>query len=77
MKCNGGDKMISLLVLRANYGLTQSEFANIIGVSRETIINWEAGINQPRKKYLEAISNKFGVSISWLFSNNPVCTPIK
>ena len=35
-----------LIELRSNKGITQSELANILGVSNKTISKWECGVSQ-------------------------------
>lgn len=47
-------------------GLTQSEAAEKLGVSRQTFNNWLNGQNQPDYSYLIRISNLFGVSCDYL-----------
>ncbi len=42
---------------RMDNRLMQSEVANIIGVSAESIWNWEKGRTKPSKKNLEIINN--------------------
>lgn len=41
---------------RMDNRLMQSEVANIIGVSEESIWNWEHGMTSPRKKNLKRIN---------------------
>ena len=36
-----------IAMIRANFGATQREFASLIGVSRETLRNWEEGRRRP------------------------------
>ncbi|WCD86388.1 hypothetical protein KPP03845_102734 [Streptomyces xanthophaeus] len=40
--------------LRAAAGLTQQELADAIGVSRQAVSYWEAGLRTPRGKFLDA-----------------------
>ena len=47
-------------------GLTQSEAAEKLGVSRQTFNNWLNGQNQPDYSYLIQISKLFGVSCDYL-----------
>ena len=42
---------------RMDNRLMQSEVADILGVSEESIWNWENGITKPSKKNLEIINN--------------------
>lgn len=34
--------------IRANYGLSQIEFASMLGISKNTLLNWEQGRRQPQ-----------------------------
>ncbi len=44
--------------------LMQSEVANIIGVSEDSILNWEHGRTNPSKKNLEIINEFVTVSLN-------------
>ena len=52
--------------LRKSLGLTQQEFANRIGVKRNTIANYEIGRNIPVDSVLELICREFNVSRQWM-----------
>ena len=52
--------------LRNQSGMTQNELASKIGVTGQTILNWENGIYEPKIAQLIALSNLFGVSIDYL-----------
>ncbi len=49
--------------LRIEKGLTQSQFAEMLGVSNMAVSKWERGINIPDISIVKEISEKFGVSI--------------
>ena len=34
--------------IRANYGLSQTEFASMLGISKDTLQNWEQGKRKPQ-----------------------------
>ena len=53
---------ISLRAARVNAGLTQSEAAKKIGVSRDTIINWESGKSSPSVVTFKTIETGYGMS---------------
>lgn len=55
-----------LKTLRDSLGLTQTDFAKIIGFSQGNVGDWERGIKKPTIPALLAISNEFNVSIDWL-----------
>lgn len=58
---------ISLKAARVNANLTQEEVAKIIGVTRQTIINWEKGVVIPKIPNLVALSNLYNISIDFIF----------
>lgn len=53
--------------LREKSGMTQTELAEKIGVSKSVISAYEKGIRNPSHKILESISDIFGVSILHFF----------
>ncbi|ADL52232.1 DUF5680 domain-containing protein [Clostridium cellulovorans] len=55
-----------LQALRKEKGLTQEEFAETIGVSRQAVAKWEAGQSYPDLDRLIEISNLYKVSIDKL-----------
>lgn len=58
------DERIKLL--RRSLNLTQQEFADRIGVKRNTIANYETGRNDPIDSVVSLICREFGVSETWL-----------
>lgn len=52
--------------LRIKSGLTQNEIASKLGVSGQTILNWENGIYEPKINQLIELANLFDVSIDYL-----------
>ena len=34
--------------IRSNYGISQTEFASMLGISKDTLQNWEQGRRQPQ-----------------------------
>ena len=52
--------------LRNKSGLTQKEIANKLGVSGQTILNWENGIFEPKISQLIQLADLFGVSVDYL-----------
>ena len=52
--------------LRSKSGLTQNEIANKLGVTGQTILNWENGIYEPKINQLIQLADLFSVSIDYL-----------
>ena len=52
--------------LRNNSGFTQNEIANKLGVSGQTILNWENGIYEPKINQLIQLADLFDVSVDYL-----------
>lgn len=52
--------------LRRSLNLTQQEFAERIGIKRNTVANYESGRNVPTDSVLSLICREFGVSPEWL-----------
>ena len=54
--------------LRKKQGLSQEEFADTIGVARQTISRWEKESDVPTIKSLELICSAFGLSMDYFLS---------
>jgi transcriptional regulator with XRE-family HTH domain len=54
--------------LRLDQGMSQQAFAKEIGMSRTGYDKFEIGAVQPRDIYLNALSDRFAVSVEWLKS---------
>ena len=52
--------------LRNKSGLTQNEIASKLGVSGQTILNWENGIYEPKINQLIELADLFNVSTDYL-----------
>lgn len=57
--------------LRMDQGMTQSELANAIFVSRSAIAKWENGLGMPSEESLNALSAFFGVPKDCFFTKEP------
>lgn len=73
--CRGTGKMspspaTRIVALRQQHKLNQSEFANMIGISRGQIANMESGRTNFSTDLYIRISDKFGVSIDWLLGRD-------
>ena len=56
--------------LRKKEKITQEKFAELIGVTRQTISNWESNITKPDINQIKEISKIFNISIDELVDNN-------
>ena len=52
--------------LRKNLNLTQQDFADKIGVKRNTITNYEVGLRVPSNSVIHLICKEFNVNEEWL-----------
>ena len=52
---------------RTNAGLTQEALAEKVGVSRNTVYNWEAGISKPNVKTIKRLAEVLGVSADFFY----------
>ena len=53
--------------LRLQNGLTQTEMAEIFGISPQAVSRWEIGVAYPDLELIPAVANYFGVTIDDLF----------
>lgn len=54
--------------LREKNGLTQSQLAKRLGVSRSAVNSWEMSLSTPSSIYLVELSRIFGVTTDYLLS---------
>lgn len=52
--------------LRKRRRLTQSGLADLVGVTRHTVISWERGVTVPVLYTLKRLSDTLGVTLDWL-----------
>jgi transcriptional regulator with XRE-family HTH domain len=57
-----------LTIARSEAKLSQKDLSGAVGVSRETIINWEKGTTQPSPINIKDIAHKCNVSEDWLLT---------
>lgn len=62
-----------LAQLRTGAGITQTDLANILGVSKQSISNWENDNILPSIEMLEKIADYFGVSTDYLLGRDERC----
>ena len=55
--------------LREQLLLTQEDLASYIGVSVDTVNNWEHGFSNPQKKNLQALANALQTTMDYLEGN--------
>jgi len=66
---NSSDDVHARIVrLRHDAGLTMSEFAERMNVSKTTVWNWETGRSRPRRGNLDAIAEALGVTRAQLLA---------
>ena len=58
--------------IRGDQGLTQVEFAERLGVSRSSVLNWEYGQNTPASAMAEKICRTFQVNPLYLSGESDV-----
>ena len=56
--------------IRVNLNLSQDNFAKSLGFSKGYIADIESGRTKPSRNLLEAIFQRYGISIDWLFLKN-------
>lgn len=56
--------------LRKNKGLSQEQFADEVGVSRQAISRWETGTSVPELDKIECVSDYFGISLDYLVNGD-------
>lgn len=62
------DKLqISLAAARVNAGMTQQDVAEIMHISKQTIVNWEKGKNPPKIAQLEMMSRLYNMPVDNIF----------
>ena len=68
----GGNVMLgsNILELRKKKGLSQEELSEMVGVTRQTISNWELNETQPNPEQLKLLSKTLNVSIDELLDND-------
>ena len=57
--------------LREQHGLTQSELARKLGITRSSVNAWEMGVSVPSTQYLVELSELFQVSTDYLLGIAP------
>jgi DNA-binding XRE family transcriptional regulator len=58
---------ISLEAVRVNAGMSQKEWARKLGVSNNTVINWEKGNTEPTLSQVREMSLLSGIPMDFIF----------
>nr|DAF81239.1 MAG TPA: hypothetical protein [Caudoviricetes sp.] len=58
---------ISLEAVRVNAKMNQKEWANALGVSNATVINWEKGNTEPSLSVLRKMSELSGIPMDFIY----------
>jgi transcriptional regulator with XRE-family HTH domain len=64
-----------IAAVRQSLALSQRAFAARVGVTRNTMVNWERGHYRPRAHSLERIASVGGVTIIWLLQGTAAQLP--
>ena len=60
--------------LREKRGITQSELANQLGITRSGVNAWEMGISTPSTQYIITLAKFFNVSTDYLLGLSDTAT---
>ncbi len=55
-----------LVLLRRMRGMTQTDMADLLGVTRQSVYKWESGVSYPEAMTLLAMREVFGISLDAL-----------
>lgn len=58
---------ISLAAARVNANLTQRDVAKALGISTQTLVNWEAGKTEPSANQARALASLYGIKLDYIF----------
>lgn len=61
---------------RTERGMSQEQFAEMLGVTRQTVSNWERAVSFPEMAVLESVADKLGVEPASLIYPVRVAAPI-
>lgn len=58
---------ISLAAARVNANLTQRDVAKALGISTQTLVNWEAGKTEPSANQARALASLYNIKLDYIF----------
>lgn len=58
---------ISLAAARVNAGMTQDSVAKAMHVSKQTVVNWEKGISEPKTSQAMELSALYEMPLDYIF----------
>lgn len=58
-------------------GLSTYAIAELLGVSRNTVTNWETGSTNPKRYAVEAWARATGVDVAWLLDELPGASSVR
>ena len=58
---------ISLKAVRVNANMTQKEWADKLGVTIDTVMNWESGKTEPKWSQVKQMSQLSGIPMDLIF----------
>lgn len=61
---------ISLAAARVNANMTQQDVAREMGISKQTIVNWEKGKNAPGIAQMQMLSKLYNIPTDNIFFEN-------
>ena len=67
----------NITIFRKKQKLSQERLAELVGVSRQTISNWEVGETMPTAKQITLLAEIFQITTDELLGVNPTNTLIK
>ncbi len=58
---------INLKAVRTNANMTQKEWAESLGVTVDTVLNWESGKSEPKWSHIQRMSELSGIPKDLIF----------
>ena len=72
------DRKWRLCACRVNAGYTQKEVAQAVGVTEQSIVDWEAGRTSPKIERAQKLSELYMIPLAYIdFTKKGNATPLK